>query len=88
FAANMAIQAQSMGIAMHQMAGLDYERARKEFKFPETFHVATAIALGYYGGDLSDVPKDLQDAETGERSRKKQNDFVFNGDYRATGDVE
>lgn len=88
FSSNMATQAQSMGIAMHQMAGLDYEKARKEFKFPETFHVATAIALGYYGGDLSDVPEKLQDAETGERSRKKQNDFVFNGDYRETGDVE
>jgi nitroreductase len=85
FSANMALQAQSMGIAFHQMAGLDYEKAKKEFKFPETFHVATAIALGYYGGDLSDVPDFLQEAETGERSRKKQNDFVFNGDYKATG---
>lgn len=87
FSANMAIQAQSMGIAFHQMAGLDYERAKKEFKFPETFHVATAIALGYYGGALNDVPDFLQDAETGERSRKKQNDFVFNGDYKVTGDL-
>jgi nitroreductase len=85
FSANMALQAQSMGIAFHQMAGLDYEKAKKEFKFPETFHVATAIALGYYGGDLSDVPDFLQEDETGERSRKKQNDFVFNGDYKATG---
>lgn len=87
FSANMAIQAQSMGIAFHQMAGLDYERAKREFKFPETFHVATAIALGYYGGALNDVPDFLQDAETGERSRKKQNDFVFNGDYKVTGDL-
>lgn len=88
FAANMAIQAQSMGIAMHQMAGLDFEKARKEFKFPDTYHVATAIAVGYYGGELSDVPEKLQDAETGDRSRKQQNDFVFNGDYRETGDVK
>jgi nitroreductase len=87
FSANMALQAQSMGIAFHQMAGLDYEKAKKEFKFPETFHVATAIALGYYGGELSDVPDFLQEAETGERSRKKQNDFVFNGDYKATADL-
>jgi nitroreductase len=87
FSANMALQAQSMGIAFHQMAGLDYEKAKKEFKFPETFHVATAIALGYYGGELSDVPDFLQDAEIGDRSRKKQNDFVFNGDYKATGDL-
>jgi nitroreductase len=87
FSANMALQAQSMGIAFHQMAGLDYEKAKKEFKFPETFHVATAIALGYYGGELSDLPDFLKEAEIGERSRKKQNDFVFNGDYKATGNV-
>ncbi len=88
FSANMALQAQSMGIAFHQMAGLDFEKAKKEFKFPDTYHVATAIAVGYYGGELSNVPDFLQEAETGERSRKKQNDFVFNGDYRETGDVK
>jgi nitroreductase len=87
FAANMAIQAQSMGIALHQMAGVKYEDAKKEFKFPDHFHVATGIALGYYGGDISDVPKDLQDAEKGARSRKKQEEFVFNGNYRETADL-
>jgi nitroreductase len=87
YMANVAIQAQSMGIALHQMAGLDYKKALKEFKFPDTFHVATAVALGYYGGDLSDVPDFLQEAEEGPRSRKKQNDFVFNGDYHKTADI-
>jgi nitroreductase len=81
FATNMAIQAQSMGIALHQMAGLDYDMAREEFKFPPTYRVATAIALGHYGGDINDVPEFLQDAETAVRSRKKQEEFIFNGDY-------
>ncbi|WP_124980379.1 nitroreductase family protein [Nonlabens xiamenensis] len=88
FAANMAIQAQSMGIAMHQMAGINYEEAKKEFEFPEDFHVATAIALGYYGGSLEDVPEDLRDAEEGPRKRKPQEDFVFNGNYRETAELE
>ncbi|AZQ44363.1 nitroreductase family protein [Nonlabens ponticola] len=81
FAANMAIQAQSMGIALHQMAGVDHEKAKKEFKFPDTFHVATAIAVGYYGGELDEVPEDLRSEETKERSRKKQEEFTYNGDY-------
>ncbi|KQC33597.1 nitroreductase [Nonlabens sp. YIK11] len=87
FSANMAIQAQSMGIAIHQMAGLDHEKALKEFKFPDTYHVATAIAAGYYGGEVSDVPEDLQKEEKSERKRKKQDEFVFNGDYVERADV-
>jgi hypothetical protein len=81
FAANMTIQAQSMGIAMHQMAGIKHEEALKEFKFPETYHVATAIAVGYYGGELDDLPEDLKGEEKKDRQRKKQDDFIFNGDY-------
>ncbi len=81
FAANMAIQAQSMGIAIHQMAGIKHEEALKEFKFPDTYHVATAIAVGYYGGELTDLPDDLKDEEKKDRKRKKQDEFIFNGDY-------
>lgn len=87
FTANMAIQAQSMGIALHQMAGVKYEEARIEFGFPENYHVATAIALGHYGGDLDKVPEALKEAEVGERSRKKQEDFIFNGNYIKRADL-
>lgn len=81
FTANMAIQAQSMGIALHQMAGVKHAEALKEFKFPNTYHVATAIAVGYYGGEVQDLSEDLQKQETRDRLRKKQDEFVFNGDY-------
>ncbi|ARN77094.1 nitroreductase [Nonlabens spongiae] len=88
FMANVAIQAQSMGIALHQMAGVDYKAALKEFEFPETYHVATAIAIGHYGGDLEDVPEDLREAETGPRSRKKIEEFTYNGNYIKHADID
>ncbi len=88
FAATMAIQAQSMGIAIHQMAGIDHKRALKEFKFPDTYHVATAIAVGYYGGELSDLPEDLKDEEKSDRKRKKQDEFIFNGDYVQRAEID
>lgn len=88
FMGNVSIQAQSMGIALHQMAGVDYEAALKEFEFPETYHVATAIAIGHYGGDLEDVPEDLREAETGGRSRKKIEEFTYNGNYINHADVD
>ncbi|MGJ8684246.1 MAG: nitroreductase family protein [Nonlabens sp.] len=81
FSANMALQAHSMGIAVHQMAGVDFEASKKEFEFPEQFHVATAIAVGYYSNDLEQLPDDLQSEETKKRERKKQNEFLFNGSY-------
>ena len=83
FMANVSIQAQSMGIAIHQMAGVDFEKAKKEFKFSDDYHVATAVAIGYYGGDVETLPEDLQEKEIAEeRKRIPQEDFVFNGDFK------
>ena len=82
FMGNVTAQAQHLGIALHQMAGVDFERAKKEFKFPEEYHVATAVAVGYYGGNPEDLPKDLQKQEDPEnRTRLMQREFTFNGDF-------
>ncbi|WP_228851576.1 nitroreductase family protein [Aegicerativicinus sediminis] len=83
FMANLSIQAQSMGIAIHQMAGVDFKMAIKEFEFPEDYHVATAVAIGYYGGDIETLPEDLQEKELQkERKRKPQEEFIFNGNFK------
>jgi len=83
FMAHLTIQAQSMGIAIHQMAGVDFKKALEEFKFPDEYHVATAVAIGYYGGDVETLPEDLQEDELKERrKRKKQDAFIFNGDFK------
>ncbi|MDL5513091.1 nitroreductase family protein [Arenibacter sp. M-2] len=73
----MTVQAQYMGIAMHHMAGLDYKKVQHTFSIPEEFHIATAIALGYYGGELEKLPPNLQDIEIKERQRMPQNQFAF-----------
>ncbi|MCX7547219.1 nitroreductase family protein [Xanthomarina sp. F1114] len=73
----MTVQAQYLGIALHHMAGVDWEKAQKVFQVPEGFHISTAIALGYYGGDLEDLPEDLQDQETAKRKRIPIKEFAF-----------
>ncbi|AXT57152.1 nitroreductase [Aquimarina sp. AD1] len=79
---NVTAQAQHLGIALHQMAGVNHEQAKKEFKFPEEYHVVTAVALGYYGGNIEDLPEDLRTQETPEhRTRMPQLNFTFNGNY-------
>jgi nitroreductase len=68
---NMSLQATSMGIALHSMAGVDWQKAQKVFGVPDGFHVTTAIAIGYYGGDPSDMPEDLVKMEHKIRQRKQ-----------------
>ncbi|TVZ14358.1 nitroreductase family protein [Maribacter sp. MAR_2009_72] len=78
----MAIQAEHMGIALHHMAGLDWKKAHNIFKVPEEYHITTGIAIGYYGGTLSDLPEKLQEAEVAKRKRKPQEEFAFKNEWR------
>lgn len=83
FMGNVSIQATSMDIALHQMAGIDFKKAGKEFSFPDNYHVATAVAIGRFGGDVETLPEDLQEEETKlKRERKEQGTFAFNGNFK------
>ena len=84
FSAMMTVQAQHLGIAVHQMAGIKYEKAKTEFNFPDDYHVATGIAMGYYGGDTSELPDELEKIETSKSERLLQREFTFNGDFSET----
>ena len=79
---NMTTQAQYMGIALHHMAGIDWQKAQKVFKVPEGYHITTAIALGYYGGELDKLSEELQNEEIKQRKRMKQTEFAFMGEWQ------
>lgn len=83
FMGNVIQQANSMGIATHQMAGVQFKKAQQEFDFPDEYHVATAVAFGYFGGETDDLPDDLKKQELKEtRKRKEQEEFAFNGNFQ------
>lgn len=87
FMGNVIQQASSMGIAVHQMAGIRFKDALKEFGFPEDYHVATGVAFGYYGGEVNNLPEALRDQEMKEmRIRKTQDQFAFNGNFQNTNE--
>jgi nitroreductase len=77
-AANMAIQAEALGLHVHQMAGFDANKARELFEIPEGYEPLTIIAIGYQG-DLEDLPEDLREHERLPRTRKPLSEMVYAG---------
>lgn len=74
----LALEATSLGLAVHQMGGFDAARARETYNIPAGFEPMAAIAIGY-PGDPASLPEKLRQMETGPRSRRPIADFVFSG---------
>lgn len=80
---NMSVQAEYMSIGLHHMAGVDWKKAHELFNVPKGYHITTAIAAGYYGGDLESLPEDLKEQETAARKRMPIADFAFKDGWKS-----
>jgi nitroreductase len=79
---NLVVQAVALGLAAHQMAGFDLDRARSEFAIPDAFTPMAMIAVGYpYRGKLDDLPENLKARELQPRARKSLGEIAFNGNW-------
>lgn len=76
-ASYLTLQAAALGLATHQMAGVDTEAARKAFGIPAEYMIGAAIALGYQGEPAALGNQQLQEMETSPRTRKPLGEFVF-----------
>src|SRR5262245_43006705 len=72
----LTVQATSMGIAVHQMAGFDREKARTVFALPDGVEPIAMMAIGSMG-DPSALPDPLREREAAPRARRPQSGFVF-----------
>jgi nitroreductase len=72
----ITLQAASMGIATHQMAGFDHAKARDSFAIPEIYAIGSIMAMGYQG-DPSTLGEHYQGQEQSPRSRKPLSEFVL-----------
>lgn len=77
---NLVIQATSLDLFTHQMAGVNLSKVRSEYNLPENFEPQTAIAIGY-GINANDLPEDMRNKEQASRSRNDFADFVFGADW-------
>jgi len=72
----ITLQAASMGLTTHQMAGFDWTKAREAFDIPEMYAIGSVMALGYRG-ELSDLDEHYQAQEQSPRSRKALSEIVL-----------
>jgi len=77
---NLVLQAVALGLAAHQMAGFDVEKARADLKIPSGYEPVAMIAVGY-PGDPASLPDRLRDRELQPRSRHPFSERTFAGQW-------
>lgn len=78
--AQLAIEATSRGLVVHQMAGFNPETARDLFSIPAGWDPIAAFALGY-PGEPDSLPEPYRGQEKGPRVRKPLREFVMSGQW-------
>ncbi len=79
----LTMEATSRGLFVHQMAGFDPEKARKNFGIPAGWEAIAAFAIGY-PGDPASLPGEVRERELAPRSRKPIREFVMTGRWGHT----
>jgi nitroreductase len=79
----LSVEATAHGLAVHQMAGFDPEKARQVFGIPSGWEPIAALAIGY-AGDPASLPPPLKDREIAPRTRKPIAEFVMAGQWGHT----
>lgn len=75
-AMSLVVQAQALGLSVHQMAGFDAARARTVLELPSGFEPVTMLAIGYRGPAES-LPEKLAQRELAARTRRPLAATVF-----------
>jgi nitroreductase len=78
--ADLTVEAEALGLAVHQMGGFDAAKAVELLSIPQGYEPVIAIAVGY--ADRPDIlPDDLRQREETPRSRKPLESFVFTDEW-------
>jgi nitroreductase len=74
--ATLTFEATRRGLVVHQMIGIEPERARKTYAVPEEAKALTGLAIGY-PGDPTGLPEKLRERDLARRTRRPISEFVF-----------
>lgn len=73
----LSIQAESMGLNVHQMGGYNKAKAIENLNIPDTHEPVVVMAIGYPGAPEI-LPEHLRQREIGPRTRSAIDTFVMN----------
>jgi nitroreductase len=83
--ANLTFQAATAGLVVHQIAGFDVGKARREFSIPQDYEPVAVAAIGY-PGDSAELSDKLRKKDASPRKRKPLAHFVFEGAWGNSAD--
>ena len=83
-AGNLCLQATALGLAVHQMQGIEIEKAREVYGVPEDHDPCTGIAIGYAGDPAHARTEKLAERDRAPRDRRPLRELVFRGTWAAT----
>ena len=78
--ANLTFEATVRGLNVHQMIGIEPDKAREVFGISGSLEPFTGIAIGY-AGEPSHVGEEYAKRDTLERQRKSLNNIIIYGGY-------
>ena len=81
--ANLTVQAATLDLFVHQMAGFYPEKARELFAIPEGYEPVTMVAVGYLG-DPETLNEIMRERELSPRVRRPLQEFVFEEEWGQT----
>lgn len=76
--AALTFEATARGMVVHQMIGINPEKARQTFKLGDSVEPFTGLAIGYQGSSGS-LPKDFASRDERKRERKLLDEIILFG---------
>lgn len=81
----LTLEATIRGLSVHQMIGIEPEKAQMEFSIPDGFRAFTGLAIGY-AGKQDGVAPEIAERDKAPRSRLAKNEFVFSAKFGEPAD--
>lgn len=81
--ATLSIQAEVLGLQVHQMAGIVRDKIRQNFGIPEDYEPVAAFTIGYEA-PADTLPEPYKEREKAPRKRNPLESFVFSGPWGKT----
>ncbi len=76
--ASLTFEATGHGLVVHQMIGIDPDKARSVFEIDDSMDAITALAIGY-AGDASAVDEEYAKRDQKKRERKPLSEIIVRG---------